>query len=129
MLKVKILANEPSCSGPMQINMDLEPHQRKAVYIGVIVRKNDDPSVKTTYELFNKDLFYVGKNSAKTATLEIKMAQFAQVFHTHRPGTIPDLFGDVGGFSGIALSICGLLCTWHTFVVFKVPEKIRKRKK
>ena len=97
MLKVKILANEPSCSGPMQINMDLEPHQRKAVYIGVIVRKNDDPSVKTTYELFNKDLFYVGKNSAKTATLEIKMAQFAQVFHTHRPGTIPDLFGDVGG--------------------------------
>lgn len=33
------------------------------------------------------------------------------------------------GFSGIALSICGLLCTWHTFVVFKVPEKISKRKK
>jgi hypothetical protein len=61
-LKIKILANDLSTGGPMQINMDLEPHQRKAVYIGVILRENDDPNIETSYELFNQDLFYVGKN-------------------------------------------------------------------
>ena len=70
-----------------------------------------------------KDLYYIGKNSNNTSTLDIKMAQFAQVFKTHRPGTIPDLFGDIGGFSGIALSIFGLLCSMHMFIFDEISEK------
>jgi hypothetical protein len=57
------------------------------------------------------------------------MAQFAQVFKTYRPGTVPDLFGDIGGFSGISMSICGLLCSWQVFILYKIPEKRKKRLK
>ena len=128
-LKLNIRANNPKTNGPMQIKMDLEPFQRKAIYIGVLVRENSNSLIESSYELFVKDLFYVGKNSENTATLEIKMAQFAQVFKTHRPGTIPDLFSDIGGFSGIALSICGLLCSMHMFFFYEIPEKIENSRK
>ena len=124
MLKLNIRANNAKSNGPMQIKMELEPHQRKAIYVGVIVRENSNSLIESSYELFVKDLFYIGKNSENTATLQIKMAQFAQVFKTHRPGTIPDLFSDIGGFSGIALSICGLLCSMHMLLFYEIPEKI-----
>ena len=114
MLKLNIRANNAKSNGLMQIKMELEPHQRKAIYVGVIVRENSNSLIESSYELFVKDLFYIGKNSENTATLQIKMAQFAQVFKTHRPGTIPDLFSDIDA-SGIALSICGLLCSMHMF--------------
>ena len=128
-LKLNIRANNPKTYGPMQIKMDLEPFQRKAIYIGVLVRENSNSLIESSYELFVKDLFYVGKNSENTATLEIKMAQFAQVFKTHRPGTIPDLFSDIGGFSGIALSVCGLLCSMHMLLFYEIPEKIENSRK
>ena len=73
------------------------------------MREHEDESTPTRYELFNQDLFYEGKNADTSASLRIKMSQFAQVFRTSRPGSIADVFGDVGGFSSIVLSICGLL--------------------
>ena len=110
-MKFDIKVSDRDEMGPMHIRMDLEPHQRKAVYIGVVVREHEDESTPTRYELFNQDLFYEGKNADTSASLRIKMSQFAQVFRTSRPGSIADVFGDVGGFSSIVLSICGLLCT------------------
>ena len=105
-----ITANSPADNGPLSIAMDIEPHQKKAVYIGCVVRKND-MNESVTYELFNQDLFYEGKNAEKVATLKIRMSQFAQVFTTLRPGSLPELFGEIGGFSATAMSVCGILGT------------------
>lgn len=107
-LRVMITADSPADNGPLSIAMDIEPHQKKAVYIGCVVRKND-VNESVTYELFNQDLFYEGKNAEKTATLKIRMSQFAQVFTTLRPGSLPELFGEIGGFSATAMSVCGIL--------------------
>eukprot|EP00943_MAST-04B_sp_MAST-4B-sp1_P004889 g4889.t1 len=106
-LRLEVTANNPESNGPMKIIMDLEPHQRKAIYIGVIIHEFENGS--STYELYNQDLFYEGKNAIKAASLKVRASQFAEVFTTSRSGSFADCFADVGGFSAILLSILGVL--------------------
>ena len=56
-------------------SLDLEPGQRKAVQIGVtVVRK---PGEADAYELRAADLFYVGKNDDRRASLRVGLKPYA----------------------------------------------------
>lgn len=95
--------------------LEVEPHQRKSVFVGQLVKatpprgrtaaflrqsglKDDGPTIRAhTAEPYQADLFYDGKNAAVSATLRVRAAQFAHVVTVERPGSWVDVFGSVGG--------------------------------
>ncbi|XRB20756.1 EF-hand domain-containing protein [Pseudoscourfieldia marina] len=91
----------------MRLQIDLEPSQRKAVQVGVTVRKWSGKPDK--YELRADDLFYVGKNDDRRASLRIGLKQYAEVIETSRPGDYLTVFGAIGGFGSLLLSVLGIL--------------------
>ena len=84
-----------SCQNPapagevMQSLITLEPHQRKAVYVGLMVTRHSSRSALsmslsptaeeftgvTTYNPFQADMYYEGKNADKSAQLVVRLAQ------------------------------------------------------
>ena len=61
------------------------------------------------YELRADDLFYVGKNDDRRASLRIGLKQYAEVIETSRPGDYLTVFGAIGGFGSLLLSVLGIL--------------------
>jgi hypothetical protein len=87
-------------------SLDLEPGQRKAVQIGVtVIRK---PGEADKYELRAADLFYVGKNDDRRASLRVGLKPFAEVLETSRPGDFVTVFSAIGGFASLSLSLLGV---------------------
>ena len=90
----------------MALRLDLEPGQRKAVQVGVTVRR--ERGKPDAYELRADDLFYVGKNDDRRASLRVGVKQYAEALDTSRPGTWLTVFAAVGGFASLSLSILSL---------------------
>ncbi|CAE7667725.1 unnamed protein product, partial [Symbiodinium sp. KB8] len=90
---------------PMEVQLDIEPHQRKSVFIGSIVRQTQEESpfaslpfvdpvtdnkagvamdapgvTSSTMQPYMADLFYEGKNDSPAAHLRIRMRQYVDVF-------------------------------------------------
>jgi hypothetical protein len=87
-------------------SLDLEPGQRKAVQVGVtVIRK---PGQADTYELRAADLFYVGKNDDRRASLRVGLKPYAEVLETSRPGDFVTVFSAIGGFASLSLSLLGM---------------------
>ena len=87
-------------------SLDLEPGQRKAVQVGVtVIRK---PGQADTYELRAADLFYVGKNDDRRASLRVGLKPYAEVLETSRPGDYVTVFSAIGGFASLSLSLLGV---------------------
>lgn len=100
---------------PMELVVDLEQSQRKAVYIGSLVKRQADshwlpslapklpggaPTRTLSSEPYVGDLFYEGKNVASRSRLRIRTKQFAELITTSRPGTPLTVLGEVGGANG-----------------------------
>lgn len=94
--------------GGMHLAVDLEPSQRKAVQIGVTVRRRTGRPAEDRYELRVADMYYVGKNDDRRASLRVGLKQYAEVVETSRPGDFLSVFAAVGGFASLALSLLGL---------------------
>ena len=92
--------------GGMRLQLDLEPFQRKAVQVGVTVRRRRGHADE--YELRAADLFYVGKNDASWASLRVGLKQYAEVLHTSRPGDWSTVLASIGGFSSLLLAAMGV---------------------
>ena len=106
-LSVELGAVSPSGGEPIAMqSLDLEPGQRKAVQIGVtVIRK---AGAKDTYELRAADLFYVGKNDDRRASLRVGLKPYAEVLETSRPGDFVTVFSAIGGFASLSLSLLGV---------------------
>ena len=87
-------------------SLDLEPGQRKAVQIGVTVTR--EAGKPDAYELRAADLFYVGKNDDRRASLRVGLKPYAEVLETSRPGDLVTVFSAVGGFASLSLSLLGV---------------------
>lgn len=98
----------------MNMTIDVEPFQRKTVYIGLVTRADHTraaegflmfrpKSLATSYEPYVADLFYDGKNVDSAARLQLRMRQFAEGFEVSRPGTLDQVLGEIGGFEGLVL--------------------------
>jgi hypothetical protein len=105
-LRVSIQGVGQEGANKMDMVLDLEPHQRKTVFVGVVARENEVGGT-TSYQTYNADLFYEGKNQNTTAEMNIKMKQFGEKFTTSRPGDLLTVFGAIGGMMGLLLSILG----------------------
>lgn len=79
------------------------------VFIGVQVREEDGKRVKE--EPFLADLFYNGKNADVDAKMHVRLSQIASKEISERPGSLLMVWGNVGGASGLLLSILGLVRT------------------
>lgn len=99
----------------MYVELDVEPGQRKTVFVGQTLKEkqsrsarasflrqaalaDDDPKIiDASAEPFQSDLFYDGKNANRTALLRIRASQFAQVATITRPGTWFEVVAALGG--------------------------------
>ena len=111
----------------MDFNMSLEPTQRKAVYIAMLVTYNHTasgqsdwwdvgetmgiagPGTAATYHPFRQDMFYVGKFPTSSATLEIRASPLASVTVVQRPGSILNVLSSIGGAAAILMPLVKVL--------------------
>ncbi|KAL1526701.1 hypothetical protein AB1Y20_015401 [Prymnesium parvum] len=114
-LRVIISDTADNSSSAMREVIDIEPFQRKSVYLGIVARSveqtteefimfgGDTTVLNSTFKLYTADLFYEGKNEDTTARFQIKMKQFAEQYIISRPGTLAEVLGEIGGFEGLIL--------------------------
>jgi hypothetical protein len=76
------------------------------VQIGVTVTR--EAGKPDAYELRAADLFYVGKNDDRRASLRVGLKPYAEVLETSRPGDLVTVFSAVGGFASLSLSLLGV---------------------
>ena len=99
----------------MYVELDVEPGQRKTVFVGQTLKEKQSRSARGSFlrqaaladddakiidasaEPFQSDLFYDGKNANRTALLRIRASQFAQVSTITRPGTWFEVLAALGG--------------------------------
>ena len=99
----------------MYVELDVEPGQRKTVFVGQTLKEKQSRSARASFlrqaaladddakiidasaEPFQSDLFYDGKNANRTALLRIRASQFAQVSTITRPGTWFEVLAALGG--------------------------------
>lgn len=105
----------------MYIAIDMEPHQRKTIFLGQNIYRKSAPSglVDTLLgerevtildtEPFQADLFYDGKNSDTEALLRIRLSQFANVGTEEKPGTWMDLLAAIGGAQAVIFVVASSL--------------------
>ena len=119
-LRVTISANGTDGAEGMRKILDVEPFQRKSVYLGVVSHTDNSDlmsfllfkfgsSKPTTYTPYLADLFYDGKNLENSARLALQMKQFAEAFVLENSATLDQMLGEIGGFEGLLLMIFGLL--------------------
>mgnify|MGYP004082012893 CR=1 FL=1 len=75
--------------------------------IGVTVIR-ESRGAKDAYELRAADLFYVGKNDDRRASLRVGLKPYAEVLETSRPGDFVTVFSAIGGFASLSLSLLGM---------------------
>jgi len=114
-LQISITGGTGAAGEVMQSLITLEPHQRKAVYVGLVVTRHSSRSALsmslsstaeeftgvTTYNPFQADMYYEGKNADKSAQLVVRLAQFATVSETRRPGSLLEVFASIGGAASL----------------------------
>jgi len=111
-----------AATSDMDIQLDIEPHQRKSVFIGAVLRKRtresafaslplldadttDSASVKgervvgAVLQPYMADLFYEGKNDGSQAHLRVRVRQYVDVFNIARSGDLLGMFASIGGFA------------------------------
>ena len=115
---VQLLAQGAHGSPALELAVELEPSQRKAVYIGAIVRRRlvgswmpwePEQVVSENVEPFVDDLFYVGKNVRSEAMLHIATSQTALLVTVSRSGTLAAAFGEIGGVNGLLIALLGIV--------------------
>eukprot|EP00326_Haptolina_ericina_P025207 CAMPEP_0181198638 /NCGR_PEP_ID=MMETSP1096-20121128/16734_1 /TAXON_ID=156174 ORGANISM="Chrysochromulina ericina, Strain CCMP281" /NCGR_SAMPLE_ID=MMETSP1096 /ASSEMBLY_ACC=CAM_ASM_000453 /LENGTH=343 /DNA_ID=CAMNT_0023288735 /DNA_START=157 /DNA_END=1189 /DNA_ORIENTATION=- len=119
-LSVMINASQAPAGGGehMCVTIDIEPSQRKTIFVGVVVRSNEmaDPATlllphhdsSTTvksYEPYTADLFYDGHTDRKDGELRIALKQFADHFVISRPGSVLGVLGEIGGMNGLIFGL------------------------
>ena len=101
---------------PMSLNLDLEPTQRKSVYVGVVARRSEkdrdfgtevgvrEAALQTAYETYVADLFYDGKNPTGAAELRLVPRQLAE--HLLQPTIFQSLSLSLSLFLSLSLHVC-----------------------
>ena len=125
-LRVRLRAvGNSSAAGPaaaeMKATIDIEPSQRKSVFVGVVAREDRTheadgflmfapaATAAVSYKQYVADLFYEGKNLESSARLTLRMRQFAESFVVQRTGTVDEVLGEIGGFEGLMIMFIGAL--------------------
>ena len=98
--------------GMMNVTMDLEPSQRKTLYVGLAVHRRGGAE---TPEHMVADRFYDGKNDDGSAELRVRQADLVQTYTVARPGSIPDVLAQIGGASSLLVAVLGALNQWVLF--------------
>ena len=122
-LRVRLKAvDDTGGAAGMQATIDIEPSQRKAVFVGVVAREDrtqkadgflmfaapEPDAAVMSYKQYVADLFYEGKNPETSSRLTLRMRQFAESFVIQRTGTIDSVLGEIGGFEGLLLMLIGV---------------------
>ena len=121
-LRVRLKAvDDTGAATGMQATIDIEPSQRKAVFVGVVAREDrtheadgflmfapEPGAAVMSYKQYVADLFYEGKNPETSSRLTLRMRQFAESFVIQRTGTLDSVLGEIGGFEGLLLMLIGV---------------------
>ena len=122
-LRVRLKAvDDTGGAAGMQATIDIEPSQRKAVFVGVVAREDltqkadgflmfaapEPDAAVMSYKQYVADLFYEGKNPETSSRLTLRMRQFAESFVIQRTGTLDSVLGEIGGFEGLLLMLIGV---------------------
>jgi hypothetical protein len=134
-------------SADMDIQLDIEPHQRKSVFIGAVLRKRTKESVLASLPLtdsattdsatatgdnimgavlqpYMADLFYEGKNDGTQAHLRVRVRQYVDVFNVSRPGDVLGMFASIGGFAATWGALMALLLMLSELVCLNKEKRI-----
>jgi hypothetical protein len=122
-LRVELRAPAADGGEGMTLTVDVEPSQRKAVYIGQVIRRTQlgngrwnvggwldasELGESEVVEPYVADLFYEGKNRGSAAHLRIRVRQFAEQFVTSFQGSVWSLLGEIGGANAMLLGTLAL---------------------